>query len=163
MKKVFFAFWDVIAHSITALILIVISLSIMNAGYLKDVDIHPENLGILAIFSICIAIAVLLILTIPRITIDLCCDKVEVGYYLVNGNTNAKDLHSNWNIYPSEIEKVTIVHLTKEEKRKYTSTKFWFSKYLKIEMKHGHAKYVYVSHYSNAQIHDIIKTLDSHQ
>lgn len=47
----------------------------------------------------------------------------------------------------------------KEEKRKYTSAKFIFSKYLKIEMKYGHVKYVYVSHYSKRQIKQIINLL----
>ena len=91
-------------------------------------------------------------------SIDLSCDKVEL-FYLVNFNKNDRDLHSNWIIYPSEIESIEIVNLSNEEIRKYTSAKFLFSKYLKINLKYGHCKYVYVSHYSNSQIRKIKKML----
>ena len=57
------------------------------------------------------------------------------------------------------IDSIEIVKLSNEEKRKYTSAKFLFSKYLKINLKYGHCKYVYVSHYSNSQIRKIKKML----
>jgi hypothetical protein len=95
-----------------------------------------------------------------HVVIDTNCDKTE-WFYLVNHRINSKDLLSNWAIYPSEIEKVTIVRLNKEEKRRFTSAKFLFSKYLKIEMRYGHTKYVYISHYAPFQINQIIHMLMS--
>ena len=35
--------------------------------------------------------------------------------------------------------------------------KHWFNKYLKINLKYGNPKYVYVGNYSNYQIKKIIK------
>jgi tetratricopeptide (TPR) repeat protein len=110
----------------------------------------------------CMSIPITLMFSLQKITIDLSCDKVEI-FYLVNYSKNDKDLHFNWIIYPSEIESVEVVELSKEEKRKYTSAKFLFSKYLKITMKYGHTKYVYVSHYSDDQIKNIIQMLTSHK
>jgi hypothetical protein len=110
------------------------------------------------ICAFCIAIPVTIMLSLQRITIDLSCDKVEL-FYLVNDNKNERDYNSNWIIYPSEIESIEVVKLSKEEKRRYTSARFLFSKYLKINLKFGHCKYVYVSHYSNKQIKKIIQML----
>ena len=81
----------------------------------------------------------------------------------MNFNKNESDENTNWVFHPSQVEEITIVHLTKEEKKKYTSANFLFSKYLKIKMKYGNEKYVYVSHYSNRQISKIIKLITSNK
>ena len=112
------------------------------------------------ICAFCIAVPTTALFCLQKITIDLSCDKVHL-FYLVNYRKNDRDLHTNWIIYPSEIESIEVVRLSKEEKRKYTSAKFLFSKYLKINLKYGHCKYVYVSHYSNSQIKKIIHLLSN--
>ena len=133
-----------------------VSLWIMSRGPVGDLHWYW-----VIICAVCIAVPTgCIVFGIHKCTIDLVCDRVEL-VYLVRHNVNSRDLLSNWVIYPSEIEKVTVVRLSKEEKRRYTSARFLFSQYLKIEMKFGHVKYVYVSHYSNYQITQIIKLLTS--
>lgn len=46
--------------------------------------------------------------------IDLSYYKLSL-FYLVNYIKNYRDLHSNWIIYPSDIESTEIVKLTNEE------------------------------------------------
>ena len=162
MKRRFIAFYDILIFSITAGIMWTVALIILITGQFGNFDWCVENLKLVLAFAICISIPVTMVISLQKITIDLLCDKVEL-FYLVNYSKNDKDLHSNWIFYPSEIENVEVVKLSKEEKRKYTSAKFLFSKYLKIEMKYGHTKYVYVSHYSNGQIQNIVKILNSNK
>ena len=60
---------------------------------------------------------------------------------------------------------ITIIHTadnasdkaTEEEKQTKVYYKHWFNKYLKINLKYGNPKYVYVGNYSNCQIKKIIK------
>ena len=157
MKKRFIAFYDALFFSIIAGIMwtVAIYIFLVVKGDKRWNDISWYHTLICAI---CIAVPVTIMLSLQKITIDLSCDKVEI-FYLVNDNKNERDYNSNWNIYPSEIESIEIVKLSNEEKRKYTSAKFLFSKYLKINLKYGHCKYVYISHYSNSQIRKIKKML----
>lgn len=158
MKKIkITAFWDLLIGAIVCSILFTVAIYIFivvkgDKGW-NDISWYYA-----LICAICVAVPVTIMLTLQRITIDLSCDKVEL-VYLVNDIKNDRDYQSNWNIYPSEIESIEIVKLSKEEKRKYTSARFLFSKYLKINFKYGHCKYVYVSHYSNYQIKKIITML----
>ena len=158
MKKRFIAFYDVLCFSIIAGIMWTTALVIFITGHIGDFDWAIQNWYLVLTFAICVAIPVTIMLTMQKMTIDLSRDKVTL-FYLVNFRKNNRDLYSNWIIYPSEIESIEIVNLSKEEKRKYTSAKFLFSKYLKINLKYGHCKYVYVSHYSNSQIRKIKKIL----
>ena len=156
MKKTFAAFYDVLFVSLISACMYTVSLWIMSRGPVGDLHWYW-----VIICAVCIAVPTgCIVFGILKCTIDLVCDWVEL-VYLVRHNVNSRDLLSNWVIYPSEIEKVTVVRLSKEEKRRYTSARFLFSQYLKIEMKFGHVKYVYVSHYSNYQITQIIKLLTS--
>ena len=156
MKKRFIAFYDVLLFLIITAIMWTIAIIILILGKLGDFDWCVQNWYLVLIFAICIAVPITIILSLQKITIDLSRDKVEL-FYLVNFKKS--DLHSNWIIYPSEIERVEIVKLSKEEKKKYTSVRFLFSKYLKINLRFGHCKYVYVSHYTNLQIKKIIQML----
>ncbi|MCM1350593.1 MAG: hypothetical protein NC182_05260 [Prevotella sp.] len=56
---------------------------------------------------------------------------------------------------------IEIVKLTEEEKQTKVYYKHWFNKYLKINLKYGNPKYVYVGNYSNCQIKKIIKLANS--
>lgn len=161
MKKRFIAFYDALCFSIIAGVMWAIAIIIFFTGQLGDFEWCVENWHLVLIFAICVAVPVTIMLSLQKILIDLSCDKVNL-FYLVNFKSNERDLHSNWIIYPSEVEKISVVKLTKEEKRRYTSAKFLFSKYLKIEMKYGNVKYVYISHYSKWQIKKIIEFLTSY-
>ena len=159
-KRKIIAFYDAVFFAVISSIMLTIVITILMSGKLENSVPINQKWYCAVIFAFCISFTFCLLFFIQNITIDLNCDKVNI-HYLVNYARNDKDLHSNWIIYPSEIEKVSVVKLTKEEKRKYTSAKFLFSKYLKVEMKHGHIKYLYVSHYSNYQIKKIIKMLNN--
>jgi len=158
MKKRFIAFYDALCFSIIAGIMWTTAIVIFITGHMGDFDWCVQNWYLVVAFAICVAVPVTIMLTLQKIIIDLSCDKVEL-FYLVNDNKNERDYNSNWNIFPSEIESIEIVKLSNEEKRKYTSARFLLSKYLKINLKYGHCKYVYISHYSNSQIRKIIKML----
>lgn len=69
----------------------------------------------------------------------------------------------NSKIFYDEIAKIEIVKLMKKDKKKYVGYVHFFSKYLKICLKHGNAKYVYVGLYSNYQIKKIIKLINIYQ
>lgn len=69
------------------------------------------------------------------------------------------DILWNQNVFISEVKDVEIVKLTKEEKQTKVYYRHWFNKYLKINLKYGNPKYVYVGNYSNYQIKKIIKIL----
>ena len=159
MRKRFIAFYDVLCFAIIAGIMWTVAIYIFivvkgDKGW-NDISWYHT-----LICAICIAVPTTALFCLQKITIDLSCDKVSL-FYLVNYRKNDRDLHTNWIIYPSEIESIEVVRLSKEEKRKYTSAKFLFSKYLKINFKYGHCKYVYVSHYSNSQIKKIIHLLSN--
>ena len=158
MKKRFIAFYDTLCFSIIAGIMWTGAIIILINGEFGNSEWIKQNFHHAVLFAICIAVPVTIMLSLQKMTIDLSCDKVSL-FYLVNYRKNARDLHGNWIIYPSEIESIEIVKLSNEEKRKYTSAKFLFGKYLKVNLRFGHSKYVYVSHYSNSQIRKIIKML----
>lgn len=65
----------------------------------------------------------------------------------------------NWEVLISEVKDVELVKLSKEEKKKYTSSRFLFSKYLKVTTKNDKYKYIYVSHFTKKQIERIINIL----
>ena len=71
--------------------------------------------------------------------------------------TNNIDIRWNQDVLISEIKDIEIVELTEEEKQTKVYYKHWFNKYLKINLKYGNPKYVYVGNYSNYQIKRIIK------
>lgn len=158
MKKRFIAFYDALCFSIIAGIMWTTAIVIFITGHMGDFDWCVQNWYLVVAFAICVAVPVTIMLSLQKMTIDLPCDKVSL-FYLVNYKKNDRDLQSNWIIYPSEIESIQIVKLSNEEKRKYTSARFLFSKYLKVNLKFGHIKYIYVSHYSNYQIKKIIQIL----
>jgi hypothetical protein len=78
-----------------------------------------------------------------------------------NKAANNIDCRWNQNVFISEIKDIEIVKLTEEEKQTKVYYKHWFNKYLKINLKYGNPKYVYVGNYSNHQIQKIIKLVES--
>ena len=73
----------------------------------------------------------------------------------------SKNIDIRWNqdVLISEIRDIEVVKLTKEEKRTKVFYKHWFNKYLKINLKYGNPKYVYVGNYSPRQIKKIIGSI----
>ncbi len=59
----------------------------------------------------------------------------------------------------NDIDKIELIKLTKEEQYNYIGHKHLLRKYLKINLKYGNPKYVYVGNYSNYQIKKIIKSI----
>lgn len=85
-------------------------------------------------------------------------------YYSIYTKTWEKAAHNidilwNQNVFISKIKDVEIVILFNEEKQTKVYYRHWFNKYLKINLKYGNPKYVYVGNYSNYQIKKIIKIL----
>ena len=76
-----------------------------------------------------------------------------------NKSANNIDIRWNQDVAISEIKNIEIVKLTEEEKQTKVYYKHWFNKYLKINLKHGNPKYVYVGNYSNYEIKKIIKLM----
>ena len=74
----------------------------------------------------------------------------------------AENLDIRWNqdFFISEVATVSIVKLTEEEKQTKVYYKHWFNKYLKIYLKYGSCKYVYVGNYANFQIEKMIALLE---
>lgn len=134
-KRKIIAFWDLLIGAVACFILFTIAIYIFiavkgNKGW-NDISWYY-----VLICALCVASSATIMLSLQKISVDLSSDKVEI-FYLVNWKKNDKDLHSNWIIYPSEVESVEIVRLSKEEKKKYTSAKFLFSKYLKGNLRYG--------------------------
>ena len=157
MKKII-AFYDALCFSIVAGVMWTVALILLIECQFSNFNWLVQNWYLALVFAICFAVPVTMMFCLQKIEINLSHDKVEC-FYLVNFAKNERDIESNWNIHPSEIESIEVVRLSKEEKRKYTSARFVFNKYLKIIHKYGHCKYVYVSHYSKRQIKKIIKIL----
>ncbi len=162
MRKRFIAFYDALFFSIIAGVMWTVAIIIFITGQLGNFDWCVQNWYLVLTFAICFAVPVTILFSLQKITIDLSIDKVDI-FYLVNFKKNERDLHSNWIIYPSEIESIEIVRLSNEEKRKNTSAKFLFNKYLKVNLKFGNCKYIYISHYSNYQIKKIIQMLTTNK
>ena len=90
-------------------------------------------------------------------------DYVTVWYFALprTFKKGAYNIDSKWNseIYLSEVKNVEIVKLTKEERRTKVFYRHLFNKYLKIDLKYGKTKYVYVGNCSRRQIDRIIALL----
>lgn len=156
-KRKFTAFWDLLIGSIVCAILFAVAIYILffikgDNGW-NDI---PWYYTLISAF--CVSISVTMMFTFQKISIDLSCDQVKL-FYFVDYRKKDIDLTNNWLIFPSEIESVELVKLSKEEIKKYTTGKLLFNKYLKIKNKYGNYEYVYVAHYSNHQIKKIIKLL----
>lgn len=161
MKKKILAFYDLLVYSIICAPLMVSSAMIFVFGELGNSSWLREKWYLLLLFATGLVLPLGLIVFIKYFEIKN--DLAYFYYFTLTTNLEkaAKGIDSCWNqeMHPSEITNVEIVKLTKEEKKKYTSTKFFFNKYLKINLKYGACKYVYVGTYSKFQIKRIIKLL----
>ena len=158
MKKRFVAVYDRLFYSIISAIMMIIFVVIFVYGDFNSEEWLISHWYLIVIQIICCAVPVAIKPTMQKITIDLNSNEFK-AFYLVNIKKNSMDIQSNWFFSPSEVESVELVKLSKEEKKKYTSAKFLFDRYLKVNFEDGNSKYIYVSHYSDSQIIEIAKML----
>lgn len=81
--------------------------------------------------------------------------------FTISWEKAANGIDPNWNqtVYITEISEIEIVKLSKKEKKMLTSTKFIFNKFLRIKLRSGKEKYVYVATYAPWQVKKICELL----
>lgn len=145
--------YDVINYVIMTILCIVTIVILFIYGNFNDLQWGLKHWYLVLWQGICLALPIGGWWFVQNITINFSTDEV-CAHYLVN--YNKFDVRTNWYFYVSEVESAEVVKLSREEKRKFTSSKFLFNKYIKVTMRYGHEKYLYVSHYSERQIKEII-------
>ncbi len=162
MRKKTFPFYDLLIYAIICGPLIVVALYLLcllvENGIKEWIWSHLHILFAFA-FSVAVSIAG------PKMFrwYELEGDELYFHYFTFAASwkkaTTNIDIRWNQFILVSEVESVEIVKLTKEEKRTKVFYRHWFNKYLKINLKYGSAKYVYVGNYANFQIKKIVTML----
>ena len=158
MKKQIFAFYDLLFYAIVCGPLIVISVVLFFVMEVTTEWIY-ENWYLVIIFAISVGLSIG-----GTLLFGYCIFEYDTiyFYYFPWGKTweqavNNIDCRWNQDVLISEIKDIEIVKLTEEEKQTKVYYKHWFNKYLKINMKYGNPKYVYIGNYSNWQIKKIIR------
>ncbi len=159
MKKIYSIFERLICIS-SILILSLIAIIL----FLK----HNSEIILVIIAYTCVVLIVLALIKLVSIPNHIIINNNKIKVYdfplfATNKFYNKKSLISyNSEIEIKDIEKIELVTLTKKEQNNYIGYKHLQKKYLKIFLKYGNPKYVYVGNYSNFQIKKIIK-LVSHK
>lgn len=167
MERKIISFYDALLYTIicgpmivTSIILfIIISVNRRKIGTNIRSGWVYKNWYIVLIFAVSLAVPIPSILfirfvSIERQTISFCFYPFTKSW---ENAVNNIDMLWNQNVIISEIKDIEIVKLTREEKQTKVYFKHWFNKYLKINLKYGKPKYVYVGNYSNHQIRKIIE------
>ena len=158
MRKRIIAFYDLLLYAIVCGPLIVISVVLF---FVMEVTTEwtYENWYLVIIFAISVGLSIG-----GTLLFGYCIFEYDTiyFYYFPWGKTweqavNNIDCRWNQDVLISEIKDIEIVKLTEEEKQTKVYYKHWFNKYLKINMKYGNPKYVYVGNYSHWQIKKMIK------
>lgn len=161
MKKII-AFYDVLLFSAICGPLMTCSILIFVFGELNNLEWTIKYWYLVLLFAVGISIPLGCSLMIRYITIHN-EDSVHFHYFpfTINLEKGVNSIDARWNqdVFVSEIKDIEIVKLTEQEKQTKVYYKHWFNKYLRINMKYGNPKYVYVGNYSNYQIKKIIKIL----
>lgn len=159
MKKRILAFYDVLLFSVTCGPLMICALLIFFFGNLADLEWVLKYWYLVMIFAISVALPIGGTLLFRECIFEN--DSIYFDYFpfTTSWEKAAKNIDILWNqnVFISEIKDIEIVKLTEEEKQTKVYYKHWFNKYLKINMKYGNPKYVYVGNYSNRQIKKIIR------
>lgn len=162
MKKTITAFYDILLYSIISVPLIILSLYIFFYGnYFSDSEWLIKNWHLVAVFALGLAIP---IGSIQLIRFFKIVNNESVYFHYFPFTTNwekaADNIDIRWNqeMFISEIESIEIVKLSRAEK-KQVFYKHWGNKYLKINLKYGKNKFVYIGNYSKQQIEKIIKLM----
>ena len=160
MRKTIIAFYDVLLFAIICSPMIVIAIILLFMLVTKGTNewIH-ENWYLVLIFAITFMVPIGGTMMFRYCVTNN--NSVHFHYFTFTkswGNaTNNIDIRWNQDVMISEIKDIEIVKLTEDEKQTKVYYKHWFNKYLKINLKYGNPKYVYVGNYSNYQIDKIIK------
>ncbi len=156
MKKIYSIFERLICIS-SILILSLIAIIL----FLK----HNSEIILVIIAYTCVVLIVLALIKLVSIPNHIIINNNKIKVYdfqlfATNKFYNKKSLISyNSEIEIKDIEKIELVTLTKKEQNNYIGYKHLQKKYLKIFLKYGNPKFVYVGSYSKNQIKQIIKLL----
>ena len=163
MKKRFIAFYDAFCFAIIAGIMWSTAIVIFITGHFGDFDWCVENWYLLVVFAICVVVPIGGTLIFRYCVIDNNATYFHYFPFTASWEKAANNIDARWNqdVFISEIKDIEVVKLTEEEKQTKVYYRHWFNKYLKINLKYGNPKYVYVGNYSNYQIKKIIKILTS--
>lgn len=165
MRKRIIAFYDVLLFAIICSPMIVTAVILLFMLVTKGTNewIY-ENWYLVLIFAITFMVPIGGTMLFRFCVIKN--DSVHFHYFTFfkswkNASDNI-DIRWNQDIFISEIKDIEIIKLTDEEKQTKVYYKHWFNKYLKINLKYGNSKYVYVGNYSNYQIMKIVKLVLGH-
>lgn len=162
MKKKIIAFNDVLLFALISTPLIISSILILVFGKLNDFKWLCEYWYLVVLFAIGVMLPIGGSLLIRYLVVNN--ETVYFHYFPFAKSwkkaANNIDIRWNQNIIISEIKNIEIIKLTREEKQTKVFYSHWFNKYLKINLKHGNSKYVYIGNYSGFQIKRIIKILN---
>ena len=159
MRKRLIAFYDLLLYAIMCGPLVVIAVVLL---FLLVIQGTPE--WIFDYWYLVVSFAISFMLPIGGAMLLRYCE-MNINsihfYYFTYANSwkharNNIDIRWNQEVIVSEIKDVEIVKLSEEEKQTKVYYKHWFNKYLKINLKHGGSKYVYVGNYSGCQIKKLI-------
>ena len=160
MRKRITAFYDLLFYAIICGPLIVVSILLLSLLVTKGTsEWIYKNWYLLVTF------AVSFMLSIAGVSLFRYCifknNTIYFHYFpfTTSWEKAANNIDARWNqnVLISEIKDIEIVKLTAEDKQTKVYYKHLFNKYLKINLKYGNPKYVYVGNYSNYQIKKIIK------
>lgn len=159
MKQRIWAFYDVLIYSIVCVPFMVLAIIIMAIMVFQWYNAWvPNDLIASIILGACVGICMGGIPLINGCTIDT--EGLLFFYFpWTTSWKKARDnIDINWNLMTnlSEIDGFEVVKLTEEEKQTKVFYKHRKNKYLKINLKYGKCKYVYVGNYSDKQIRDIM-------
>ena len=160
MRKKIIAFYDVLLLSVICGPLMICSILIFVFGKLHDLEWTLKYWYLVILFAVGIMLPIGCSSMIRYISIN---NKNSIYFHYFPFTTSwekaANNIDARWNqnVFISEIKDIEIVKLTAEDKQTKVYYKHWFNKYLKINLKYGNSKYVYVGNYSNYQIKKIIK------
>ncbi len=167
MKKKVIAFYDILVYAIVCAPLVIAASFIFVLGKLNNLNWCLEYWYLVVVFALGIMVPLGGIFFLRFVEFNN--DSMFVFNFPFvkgwNGLVEAmKSIDASWNNkhFISETKSVEIVKLTEEEKKTKVYFKHWFNKYLKINLKYGEPKYVYVGNYSKKQISEIIRILTNH-
>lgn len=162
MRKRIIAFYDVLLFAIICSPMIVTAVILLFMLVTKGTSEWVyENWYVVLIFAITFMVPIGGTLMFRYCVINN--DSIHFHYFPFTKSwknaTNNIDIRWNQDVVISEIKDIEIAKLTEEEKQTKVYYKHWFNKYLKINLKYGNTKYVYVGNYSKYQINRIIKSI----
>ena len=161
MRKKIIALFDVLLYAIICGPLMISSICIFVFGELNSLDWVCQYWYLVVLFAVGIGVPWGGLLLISYCKFEL--DTVQFVTFPLTFSwgkaCNNIDVQWNREASLSEIASVEIVKLAKDEIKSKVQRKHLVNKYLKLNLKYGATKYVYIARYTNAQIEKITKLL----